>query len=63
LLHDLPVELMWGVGPVAKARLAENTLHREVYEPAEGETFKRHFEELTNGEVAQVLGLSKSTAS
>jgi DNA polymerase-4 len=22
-LHDLPVELMWGVGPVAKARLAE----------------------------------------
>ncbi len=23
LLHDLPVELMWGVGPVAKARLAK----------------------------------------
>jgi DNA polymerase-4 len=23
-LHDLPVELMWGVGPVARARLAEN---------------------------------------
>jgi DNA polymerase-4 len=23
-LHDLPVELMWGVGPVAKARLAES---------------------------------------
>jgi DNA polymerase-4 len=22
-LHDLPVELMWGVGPVSKARLAE----------------------------------------
>src|SRR5688500_1807447 len=22
-LHDLPVELMWGVGPVAKARLAD----------------------------------------
>jgi len=23
-LHDLPVDLMWGVGPVAKARLLEN---------------------------------------
>ena len=23
-LHDLPVELMWGVGPVTKAQLAEN---------------------------------------
>jgi DNA polymerase-4 len=22
-LHDLPVELMWGMGPVTKARLAE----------------------------------------
>jgi len=26
-LHDLPVELMWGVGPVAKARLAEIGVH------------------------------------
>jgi DNA polymerase-4 len=26
-LHDLPVELMWGVGPVTKARLAENGVH------------------------------------
>ena len=26
-LHDLPVELMWGVGPVTKARLAEAGLH------------------------------------
>ena len=26
-LHDLPVELMWGVGPVAKARLAEAGVH------------------------------------
>jgi DNA polymerase-4 len=25
-LHDLPVELMWGVGPVTKARLAEKGL-------------------------------------
>jgi DNA polymerase-4 len=26
-LHDLPVELMWGVGPVASARLAEIGVH------------------------------------
>jgi DNA polymerase-4 len=26
-LHDLPVELMWGVGPVTKARLAKIGLH------------------------------------
>jgi DNA polymerase-4 len=26
-LHQLPVELMWGVGPVAKARLAEIGVH------------------------------------
>src|ERR1700724_76014 len=26
-LHDLPVELMWGVGPVARARLAEIGVH------------------------------------
>jgi DNA polymerase-4 len=26
-LHDLPVELMWGVGPVAAARLAEQGVH------------------------------------
>jgi DNA polymerase IV len=26
-LHDLPVELMWGVGPATKARLAENGVH------------------------------------
>ncbi|WP_421724222.1 DNA polymerase IV [Bauldia sp.] len=26
-LHRLPVELMWGVGPVAKARLAEQHIH------------------------------------
>ena len=27
-LHDLPVELMWGVGPVTKARLAEVGVHK-----------------------------------
>jgi DNA polymerase IV len=26
-LHDLPVELMWGVGPVTRARLAEIEVH------------------------------------
>ena len=26
-LHDLPVELMWGVGPVTKAQLAEIGVH------------------------------------
>jgi DNA polymerase IV len=26
-LHDLPVELMWGVGPVTRARLAEINVH------------------------------------
>jgi DNA polymerase IV len=26
-LHDLPVELMWGVGPATKARLAERNIH------------------------------------
>src|SRR5262245_6284053 len=26
-LHDLPVELMWGVGPVTQARLAESGVH------------------------------------
>ncbi|OWJ63657.1 DNA polymerase IV [Inquilinus limosus] len=26
-LHDLPVELMWGVGPVSKARLADSGIH------------------------------------
>src|SRR5207245_1672069 len=26
-LHDLPVELMWGVGPATKARLAEIDVH------------------------------------
>jgi len=26
-LHDLPVELMWGVGPVTRARLAESGVH------------------------------------
>ena len=26
-LHDLPVELMWGVGPVSKARLADGGVH------------------------------------
>jgi DNA polymerase-4 len=26
-LHDLPVDLMWGVGPATKARLAERNIH------------------------------------
>jgi len=26
-LHDLPVELMWGVGPATKARLAKRSIH------------------------------------
>jgi DNA polymerase-4 len=26
-LHDLPVELMWGVGPATRARLAETDVH------------------------------------
>ena len=26
-LHDLPVELMWGIGPVTRARLAEIGVH------------------------------------
>src|SRR5246500_3369941 len=26
-LHDLPVGLMWGVGPITRARLAENGVH------------------------------------
>ncbi|WP_034852328.1 DNA polymerase IV [Inquilinus limosus] len=26
-LHDLPVELMWGVGPVTRARLADSGVH------------------------------------
>jgi len=26
-LHDLPVELMWGVGPISKARLADSGIH------------------------------------
>jgi hypothetical protein len=29
-LHDLPVELMWGVGPVTRARLAEIDVHRRT---------------------------------
>jgi DNA polymerase-4 len=29
-LHDLPVELMWGVGPVTRARPAEIDVHRRT---------------------------------
>jgi DNA polymerase-4 len=29
-LHDLPVELMWGVGPVTRARLAEIGVHTRL---------------------------------
>lgn len=37
--------------PSGKARLAEATLQRDVYNPTAEETFKHHFEELTDDEL------------
>lgn len=52
-LHDLPVELMWGVGPVTKARLAEAGV-RTIGELAE--TPGRSLERLLGRAIGNQLG-------